>query len=78
MPLTDGRILGAPPLPTSPELLNQVSTEQHALLTRRQCLTAGMSDKSGTVTEIGERARATTKAVLATTLRPTEAPATAR
>jgi len=46
MPLTDGRILGAPPLPTSPELLNQVSTEQHALLTRRQCLTAGMSDKA--------------------------------
>lgn len=46
MPLTDGRILGAPPLPTSPELLDQVSTEQHALLTRRQCLTAGMSDKA--------------------------------
>jgi hypothetical protein len=46
MSLTDGRILGAPPLPTSVELLDQVCAEQHALLTRRQCLAAGMSDKA--------------------------------
>ena len=40
------RIIGAPPTPTSRELLDLVAGEQRGLLTRRQCVTAGMSDKA--------------------------------
>lgn len=40
------RLLGAPPIPTSRDLLDVVAAEQRGLLTRRQCVTAGMSDKA--------------------------------
>jgi very-short-patch-repair endonuclease len=42
----DARTLGAPPAPTSVDQLQRVAAEQHALLTRRQCLTAGLTDKA--------------------------------
>jgi hypothetical protein len=46
VPISPGRTLGAPPVPTSRDLLDVVAVEQRGLLTRRQCLTAGMSDKA--------------------------------
>jgi predicted transcriptional regulator of viral defense system/very-short-patch-repair endonuclease len=39
------RILGAPPLPSSPDQLLAVAAEQHGLVTRPQCLAAGLTDK---------------------------------
>jgi predicted transcriptional regulator of viral defense system len=39
-------MLGAPPIPTSRDLLDVVAAEQRGVLTRRQCVTAGMSDKA--------------------------------
>lgn len=38
--------LGAPPTPTNHDQLAAVAVEQRGLLTRRQCLAAGMSDKA--------------------------------
>jgi hypothetical protein len=46
LPISPARTLGAPPVPTSRDLLDVVAAEQRGLLTRRQCLTAGMSDKA--------------------------------
>jgi predicted transcriptional regulator of viral defense system len=42
----DARILGAPPLPASVDELLVVAAEQHGLVTRPQCLAAGLTDKA--------------------------------
>src|SRR3954454_10064187 len=42
----DARILGAPPLPASLGQLLVVAAEQHGLVTRPQCLAAGLTDKA--------------------------------
>src|SRR5690348_12363101 len=42
----EGRTLGAPPSPTTVDQLRNTAAEQHGLLTRRQCLSAGLSDEA--------------------------------
>jgi hypothetical protein len=41
-----GRTLGAPPVPRDLGMLAAVAAEQRGLLTRRQCLAAGMTDRA--------------------------------
>ena len=44
--IVDGRTLGAPPMPQTEQELTAVAHSQRGLLTRQQCLSAGMSDRA--------------------------------
>lgn len=44
--IVDGRTLGAPPMPQTEQELAAVAHSQRGLLTRQQCLSAGMSDRA--------------------------------